>query len=481
MERVTYREHGVTLLENFHIHIYQGEIMGMVPVNAHGLTAFLNLLQSNLPLYDGYIYYAGEMVNSWKEERRTFNRISVIGAESRLVENLSVTDNIFVLRQGFRQEVIREHMLAEQLRPFLEDIGMEISLDARVRDLTAFERAVVEMLRAVVLGHRLIVLVDIGSLISYEELVKLHEIMRHYVKKGFTFLYISPHLEEIAMVCGRCAMLSHGSIQNVIYENELEAEVPRVYSAEYKQMVRSHQQAQCDTLRKGKEILRAEEICGEHLDRLSFSVQEGECLVIQILDDIAFREASGMLTGVYRARSGSFLMGGKKIHLQKDRRIAVIQEMASRTMVFPELDYMDNLCMSLSRRMSFLWMKRSIRSSIRREYGPELGEEVFLLQVEELSEKQKLEMIYTRILLQKPQVVFCIQPFKGADLPLRMTIWRLMEKLLEHKIAVVIVSVNLSDSLSLADRLIIVDKNSRQELRRSQFARMQGRIPWTHI
>ena len=481
MERVTYREHGVTLLENFHIHIYQGEIMGMVPVNAHGLTAFLNLLQSNLPLYDGYIYYAGEMVNSWKEERRTFNRISVIGAESRLVENLSVTDNIFVLRQGFRQEVIREHMLAEQLRPFLEDIGMEISLDARVRDLTAFERAVVEMLRAVVLGHRLIVLVDIGSLISYEELVKLHEIMRHYVKKGFTFLYISPHLEEIAMVCGRCAMLSHGSIQNVIYENELEAEVPRVYSAEYKQMVRSHQQAQCDTLRKGKEILRAEEICGEHLDRLSFSVQEGECLVIQILDDIAFREASGMLTGVYRARSGSFFMGGKKIHLQKDRRIAVIQEMASRTMVFPELDYMDNLCMSLSRRMSFLWMKRSIRSSIRREYGPELGEEVFLLQVEELSEKQKLEMIYTRILLQKPQVVFCIQPFKGADLPLRMTIWRLMEKLLEHKIAVVIVSVNLSDSLSLADRLIIVDKNSRQELRRSQFARMQGRIPWTHI
>lgn len=481
MERVTYREHGVTLLENFHIHIYQGEIMGMVPVNAHGLTAFLNLLQSNLPLYDGYIYYAGEMVNSWKEERRTFNRISVIGAESRLVENLSVTDNIFVLRQGFRQEVIREHMLAEQLRPFLEDIGMEISLDARVRDLTAFERAVVEMLRAVVLGHRLIVLVDIGSLISYEELVKLHEIMRHYVKKGFTFLYISPHLEEIAMVCGRCAMLSHGSIQNVIYENELEAEVPRVYSAEYKQMVRSHQQAQCDTLRKGKEILRAEEICGEHLNRLSFSVQEGECLVIQILDDIAFREASGMLTGVYRARSGSFFMGGKKIHLQKDRRIAVIQEMASRTMVFPELDYMDNLCMSLSRRMSFLWMKRSIRSSIRREYGPELGEEVFLLQVEELSEKQKLEMIYTRILLQKPQVVFCIQPFKGADLPLRMTIWRLMEKLLEHKIAVVIVSVNLSDSLSLADRLIIVDKNSRQELRRSQFARMQGRIPWTHI
>lgn len=481
MERVTYQEHGVTLLENFHIHIYRGEIMGMLPVNAYGLNGFLKLLQTNAPLYDGYVYYAGEMVNSWKEEYRSTNRISIIGAENRLVENLSVTDNIFVLRQGFRQEIIREHLLARQLQPFLEDMGVEIPLEARVKKLTAFQRVLVELLRAVVLGHRLIVLHDVGSLISYGELETLHQILRRYREKGHTFLYICPHLEEIAMVCGRCAMLSHGRIQNVVYEEELEAEVPRVYTAEYKRMVDSHQQIHRRDGETRKEILRLEGLCGEHLQNLGLSVYEGECLAVQLQDDRAFQEAVGMLTGAYRPREGRIYMDGKKVRLQGNRGIGVVQELAARTMIFPELNYMDNLCMALSQRIPSLWINGRIRSSIRREYGPILGEEVFSTPVEELSEKQKLELIYTRILLQKPQVVFCLQPFKGADLPLRMTIWRQMEMLLEHKIAVVIVTVNLSDALSLAERLIVVGRDGQEEFGRGEFALVQGNVPWTHM
>lgn len=481
MERVTYQEYGVTLLENFYLHIDQGEIMGMLPVNAYGLNGFLKLLQTNAPLYDGYVYYAGEMVNSWKEEYRTTNRISIIGAESRLVGNLSVTDNIFVLRQGFRQEIIRERLLARQLQPFLEEMGVELPLDARVKRLTAFQRVLVELLRAVVLGHRLIVIHDVGSLISYEELKTLHQILRRYREKGYTFLYICPHLEEIAMVCGRCAMLSHGRIQNVVYEEELEAEVPRAYTAEYRKMVDSHQRIRGRDGRAGKEILRLEGICGEQLQNLELSVYEGECLAVQLQDDRAFAEAAGMLAGTYRVREGQIHMEGKRTRLRGNCRIAVIQELAARTMIFPELNYMDNLCMALSCRIPSIWRDGGIRESIRREYGPILGEEVFSMPVEELSEKQKLEMIYTRILLQKPRVVFCLQPFKGADLPLRMTIWRQMETLLKHKIAVVIVTVNLSDSLSLAERLIVVGRDGQQEFGRDEFFLVQGNVPWTHV
>lgn len=103
MERVTYLEQEIMLLEDFNLQIYRGEIMGMIPVNAHGMTAFLKLLQNNLPLYDGYIYYGGEKINSWKESKKQTNRISIIEGKSRLVENMTVLDNIFVLRQSFGQ------------------------------------------------------------------------------------------------------------------------------------------------------------------------------------------------------------------------------------------------------------------------------------------------------------------------------------------------------------------------------------------
>ena len=64
MERVTYIEDENVKLEDFNLQIYRGEVMGFLPVNSHGKLALLRLLSRNLPLYDGYIYYSGEKVNT---------------------------------------------------------------------------------------------------------------------------------------------------------------------------------------------------------------------------------------------------------------------------------------------------------------------------------------------------------------------------------------------------------------------------------
>lgn len=175
---------------------------------------------------------------------------------------------------------------------------------------------------------------------------------------------------------------------------------------------------------------------------------------------------------------GELWVGKRRRRNFSDRRIAVIKELATRTMVFPELSYMENLCISLSMRVPTLWLKKSIRRSIRREYGPILGEEVFDLPVSSLTERQKYQMIYTRIQLAHPDVVFCIQPFKSADLPHRIHIWRLLEQLMDHGIAVVLVSLNLSDSLSMADRLLVIGKEGSQEVLRKDFPTLAEEVPW---
>ena len=55
-----------------------------------------------------------------------------------------------------------------------------------------------ELLRAVIMGYHLIVLDEVGALVSDDELKKLHGIIRHYVEKGFSFLYICSHLEAVS-------------------------------------------------------------------------------------------------------------------------------------------------------------------------------------------------------------------------------------------------------------------------------------------
>ena len=482
MERVTRTEHGIVKLEDFQLQIYKGEILGLIPINAHGLRSFLELLQTNLPIDRGYIYYGNELINSWKESRKKNNRITVIKAQSSLVEGLTVADNIFVLRQGFRQSIVRTSLLRKQLMPFLKDIEMDISPDSYVEKLSVFERVVVEILRAVILGHQLSVLNEVSTLISEDEMYKLHKIILRYAQRGISFLYISPHFEEIAMICDRAALLSHGRIQKIIRGEEMSLDSLSGYIREYDGLVRKHLKEENKKNGFRELVLSMRGVSFGALSRLDLDVYAGECVVLQSLDQDIFHDFIRLLTDVGIPEEGFISMNGKSAEIMGNNSIAVVQEYATTSMIFQEMDYLSNLCMGLARRVPDIWRKHGIRESIMKEYGPVLGEDVFCMSIDELSQYQKYQLVYTRILLQHPKVVFCIQPFIGADLPHRMYVWKLLEMLMKKGIAVVILTMNLSDSISLAERLLRIGREGiTEEIPRKDFGTLTNDVPWKYL
>lgn len=483
MERVTYIEHGITKLEDFQLQIYKGEIMGLIPVNGHGMNDFLNLLKTNLPIERGYIYYGNELVNSWKDSKKNHNRVSIIEAKSSLVEGMTVSDNIFVLRQGFRQRVIQPSLLRKQLTPFLHDIGMDdISPDSYVEKLSVFQRVAVQILRAVILGHQLIIFNEIGALISDHELRKLHGIIRKYADAGFSFLYISPHLEEIAMICDRAALLSHGAIPKIIHGNEMNRDTVASYTAEYEQVVKNHLAEQTNAAANREKVLSFQEVSLGSVSDLNFNIYAGECLTIQNMDHDVFQDMIAFLTEDKLPEKGGLYMGGERVKILGNSNIAVIRELPTASMIFQELDYMTNLCMGMTQRIPDIWYRHHIRESIIQECAPMVGEDVFYKPMEQLNQREKYRLVYTRVLLQKPKVVFCIQPFKGTDLPHRIFVWQLLEMLLDRGIAVVILTMNLSDSISLSERLIRLGNGGMlEEIGRDDFDDLTGDVPWKYL
>ena len=151
-------------------------------------------------------------------------------------------------------------------------------------------------------------------------------------------------------------------------------------------------------------------------------------------------------------------------------------------MVFPGLNYLENLCFTMDHRMKALWRSGRVKRGLRRAYAEWLGEDLLDHRVEDLTEAERCELVYRRILLQRPDVVFCVQPFRMADVALRMSIWRLLEELLDRGVAVVILAVNLADSLSLADRLIRVRHGQPQEaFDRVRFSELPADAPWRSL
>lgn len=486
LQDVTYKKQNTIIFRNMTFNILKGDIMGIIPMNSYGMDELLDVIVNNLPLYYGYVYYQDKCVNSWKEEKHSRNRICLIDSETSLVNGLDVLTNVFTLRTGFGQEILNEKMLTMQLQPFIDELGVSIDPFMPVEKLPAYKRVMVELLRAIVAGYHLIIIREISTVISEDELGKLFDIMRYYTGKGFTFLYVSYHFEEIQQVCTRAILMSEGSINLIFDKEQIKKGISEDNYIDYynhvSQRLLYRARGNVPTAESRKEVLYVRDMSGKYLEHFQFSVYKGECLVIQSLDTRMYNEFLEILEKEGGFKDVDMLVEGKKVSDYRTRKIAFMKEEATQTMLFDDLTVRDNICIGLDRKAPNIWLKKRIQKSVQEEYYRIFGEDIFDCYINELSDEQKTRVIYMRILLEKPEVVFMVQPFKHAGTPHRMQVWELQTLLLERGISIVILAMNMSDSLTIADRVIRISrvdgKMVTKEFTYSQFAELPMSLPW---
>lgn len=485
LERVTYLEDGVTLLDNFNLHIFKGEIMGLISANALGRRELIRLMCRNLPLHYGRVYFREQLVNCYERNSMSVNPVAVIEKQSRLVENLTVADNIFVLRRGFRKFVINPKVLSHQLEYYTKALNIGISGDTLVSSLSFFEKCVVELLKAVITGARLVVIKDISNFISAADLVKIHQLIRYYAGQGVSFLYVCNHHEEVFTIADRAALMENGKILKVFDRSEFRDEMVAPYCKPFFQTVALQNQKYGGLAEhagvsgapgsEDRSALRFEHVCTDAVHDLSFSVQKGECVILLDMNNTALHDLLSIANGEKSPDSGSIWLGGRRFRkrrfLQPQTDIGIIQEKPTHSMLFPNMSYLDNLCFTSDRKHRFMWTGYRAKQSVAKEYEPICGSgDIYAPDIGSLSTRSRYNLVYYRMHLLHPKAVFCVQPFAEADMDLRLHIIGLMNQLRERQIAVVILAVNLSDSLVVADRLLILENGRLQkEIERKDF------------
>lgn len=482
MERVSYQEHGTLLLDNFSLNIFEGEILGLVPVNSFGVTALTEVLCHNLPLHYGYIYYKERLVNTWRHETTSYPQIALIQNQSSLAPDLTVAENVFILGPNFPERIISHRHLKAEFQFLTQKLGISLDADTYGDHLSVFERVVVELMKAIHAGCQLAILWDVSTFVSAHELRKLHQILRQCAREGMSFLYISPHLEEAEELCERTLSMYNGQIiKSFARDHKWPNIFPFYGSQQYFNLVCNQIDHHTQKTSNVPLAFEARDLYSAALDGLSFHVKQGECLVIQDMDDRVAAELLRILQGE-SAYEGELLVNGEPLDPVRSRKIAIVQELATKTMLFPQLSYMDNLCFTLDHRIRRIWHSRRSQQGIRQDLTALLGADVFEKSVSELTEQQKYDLVYTRVMLQRPDVVFCVGPFKGAEMAIRLHICRCLERLLERGIAVVILAVNLADSLAMAQRVLQIREGKKlQEYLPEQFAALPNSTPWRRL
>jgi len=274
--------------------------------------------------------------------------------------------------------------------------------------------------------------------VSGSELSKLHDILRFYAGLGVSFLYVSQHYDEIRLLCEKVALMVNGHIAKVF---DVKGVSPYIMNFTGAGTVAKPAPTALKTPPKGPPALVIKDLWNGPITGLSLTVAQGECVVLQDLDNRVIDSLTEAIAGMRRPQRGNVLISGKEQSARTKRDVAVIRRLAASTMLFTNLSYMDNLCFTMDHRLPAIWALSKPRNSVRNECEQWLGREVFDMNVDELSQVQKYDLIYTRILLQRPKIVVCVQPFIQADAIQRAHIWELIGRFIDKSIAVLILDL----------------------------------------
>ncbi|ROR28660.1 monosaccharide ABC transporter ATP-binding protein (CUT2 family) [Mobilisporobacter senegalensis] len=459
MENVTCKYDGITFLDHINLNIFKGEIMGLIPINSQGKSWLFNLLCQNYPIDYGRIYINNQLVNYYEHSAYNRNRVYIIEKKSKLIQDLSVSDNIFVLKRGFRKYIINRKVLNKQVNLFLEEMNVSIDPDELVMNLNSYEQCIVELLKAIISGSKLIVISDISNILSVVDLSKLLDLIKSYSEKGFTFLYVGNHHEEVFKICDRVALMKDGRIIRVLDEKELTEDNIKAYTISFEDAKPSAPKYD------GQGILKFENVSTNHLKNMSFTIEKGECVVFFDTNNMIYSDLLQIMNGEMMPGQGEIIWNQKRFtsKLAKnalENGIAVIVENATVNMLFQNLSYVENLYFLIERKLKSVKNKSKVLKSIITEYENIVGQEIYETDISKLGLTSLYNLVYYRIHLYKPKVVFCLQPFSGADMYLRKHIADLIRELKRKGIAVIILAVSISDTLTIADRFLVIENGS---------------------
>lgn len=458
------------VLDNFNLRVLKGEITGLIFLNDYGKEALIELLCENVPIHYGRVYFDEVLINNYEYSSQRRNKVAIIDKKSRLVDDLTVSDNIFVIRKGFKKYLINRNILNSQLKMFMTELDINIDGNKIVCKLSAFERCVVEILKAMIVGIKLIVVKDLSNYLSSIELIKFQNIIKYYCEAGISFIYICNHHEEAYKICDRLYLAENGRIQKILNKNDFTEEKIAPYIIDFNEIKIN------EFVEENKEgILKFKNIWTKNLKGMNFKIKKGQCTIILDLSNTALEEIVSLINGKLQPIKGDLIFEGnnyfKKKHINIIKNgVAFIGEEPIKNMIFKEMSYMDNLCFLIDRKKSGISLSRRIRKSIVNEYEPLVGKDIYEKDISNLSLTALYSLIYYRIHLYNPKIVFCFQPFYGADMYLRKHIINLINELKKRGITVIIIGIALEDSLILGDHLIVIEEGKvRNEYNRNEF------------
>ena len=471
---------GVKVLDDVTFSVAPGEIHALAGENGAGKSTLMKILQGVYTMDSGEIRIAGEKVSIHSfQDARKFG-IGMVFQEFSLVPELTVAQNIFLDREhknrfGFFDE--RETI--NQAKLVMEELGLDIDVTAKVSTLGRAYQQLTEIAKAIAGEAKILILDEPTASLAKEEVDALFIVLRQLTARGVSIVYISHRMDEIYQICNRITVLRDGKKIAVSDLREITPQgiIAHITGRKDVEML-SHQGK--DISRSSAPIFEAEDIqVGNRVNNVSFKLYPGEVLGLAGLMGSGRTELVRAIFGLDKKNSGSIKIEGNEVRIKSpldamNNGIAFIPEDRRRQGLVMEHSVKQNILatnLSSLSHLSFLnfsKINQVVQDAITDfEVRPaEANREVRLL-----SGGNQQKVVIAKWMATKPKIVLMDEPTVGVDIGTKVEIMKLVRSFADEGKAVILISSELPELLSVCDRILVIRKGQiaedleRQEIR----------------
>ena len=221
----------VQALKDVSLDIRPGEILAFMGENGAGKSTLLKIINGDYQADSGSMSIDGQRLLFSSPHAAHKAGIRVIYQEPEIIPGVDVAENIWVGELPKRMGLINRRLLNEKLRSRLAEYGFAnvLPVDLLGDQLSSAQRQIVEIMRALKSGVRVLALDEPTSSLSDEEVERLFTLVRRLRDEGVAIIYVSHRIKEILRLCDRVAILRDGQLVAVRPAAELtDAEIVRL-------------------------------------------------------------------------------------------------------------------------------------------------------------------------------------------------------------------------------------------------------------
>ena len=465
---ITKRFPGTLANDHVDFDLRRGEVHALLGENGAGKSTLMNILYGLYTPDEGEILINGESVQMSSPGDAIERGIGMVHQHFMLIPVMSVAENIVLAVEPRRGMLLDYGAARERVRNLASTFGVAIDPDAKIEDITVGQQQRVEILKALYRRADILILDEPTAVLTPQEATELFGILRSLQREGMSIIFISHKLHEVLEIADRVTVLRRGKmIETLPAAGATEEELARRMVG--RDVVLRIDKAPSEpaepilvveglSVRDDRDLLKVHDV--------SFEVRGGEIVAIAGVDGNGQTELIDALTGLRRPTEGRIVVDGAEVTTASAREhfehgVGHVPEDRQRRGLVLEFNLAENIGLHDYRkrpysRLGWLFPKRLLERARRliaefdvRGGGPKTKGGA-------LSGGNQQKVILAREIDRDPRLLVAAQPTRGLDVgAIEFVHRRLVEERDEGR-AVLLVSLELEEVLSLADRILVI-------------------------